>query len=298
MVDLTSINCEAIPMQALSLIRASKKVASVIVALGLLLTHSMQPVMAGDVLEKILDSGTLRVATDSNWPPQSFVNNNNEMDGFDVDVARQIAKRLGVRIEFITPSWDLIVAGNWRERWDLHVGSMKPDSKIGQRLKFPAVYYYTPSVIAVHREANSSDLSNLNGKTIGAGIGTSHEAYLRGKPVTDLGLTPPFMYLIKNAKIKTYEYPQDAIDDLSSGDGVVLHAVIAGMSTIMEAISKGSPIKIIGNPVFYEPLVISIEPGDREFHDKLAEIIREMHTDGTLSRLSIKWYDFDYSRTE
>ena len=298
MVDLTTGNCEAIAMQTFSPIQACKKAASVIAGLVLLLSHYLQPVVAGDVLEKTLASGTIRVATDSNWPPQSFIDDNNEMDGFDVDVARQIARRLGVKIKFITPSWDSIVAGDWRDRWDLHVGSMKPDSSIGERLGFPAVYYYIPSVIAVHQEANNSGISKLEGKTIGVGIGTSHEAYLLGKPVTDLQLTPPFTYLIKNAQIKTYEYPEDAIDDLASGNGVMLDAVIAGMPAIMDAISKGSPVKIIGNPVFYEPLVISIEPGDDEFHDKLAEIIHEMHADGTLSRLSVKWYDVDYSSTE
>ncbi len=72
---------------------------------------------------------TIKVATDANWPPQSFINNENEMDSFDVDVAREIAKRLGVGIEFITPSWDIITAGNWNGRWDLYVGSMTPTKK-------------------------------------------------------------------------------------------------------------------------------------------------------------------------
>lgn len=298
MVDLTSINCEAIPMHPFSPIRAGKKAARIIAGLTMLLSLYLQPVMAAEVLERILDSKTIKVATDSNWPPQSFINSNNEMDGFDVDVARQIAKRLGVAIEFVTPSWDLIVAGNWGDRWDLHVGSMKADSSIGKKLVFPAVYYYTPSVVAVRRQAHSSAVSDLSGKTIGVGIGTSHEAYLLGKPVIDLQLTPPVTYLIKNAEIKTYEYPEDAIDDLASGDAVVMDAVIAAMPTIMDSISKGSPIRIIGNPLFYEPLVISIEPGDDEFRDRLAEIIRAMHADGTLSRLSMKWYNLDYSSTK
>ncbi len=282
-------------MQPSSLIGAVIRAAKILAGLTFLLLHYVQPAMAGEVLDRVLDSGTIRVATDSNWPPQSFINDNDQMDGFDVDVARQIAKRLDVDISFVTPSWDLIVAGNWQDRWDIHVGSMKPNSSIAQRLEFPAVYYYIPSVIAVHRDANNTDISKLSGKTIGVGIGTSHEAYLLGKPVTDLKLTPPFTYLIKKPEIKTYEYPQDAIDALASGDGVVLDAVIAGMPTIMEAISNNSPIKIIGNPVFFEPSVISIEPGDREFRERIAEIIGEMHADGTLSRLSMKWYGVDYS---
>ncbi len=49
---------------------------------------------AGDVLDKIMSSKTLKVATDANWPPQSFINDKNEMDGFDAYVALELAKRL------------------------------------------------------------------------------------------------------------------------------------------------------------------------------------------------------------
>ena len=105
---------------------------------------------AGEVLDSIMAKKKLVVATDANWPPQSFINDKNEMDGFDVDVAREIAKRMGVSIEFITPSWDIITAGNWNRRWDLHVGSMTPTKKRAEMLAFPAVYYYTPEIGRAH----------------------------------------------------------------------------------------------------------------------------------------------------
>ena len=83
---------------------------------------SIGAAQAGAVLDSIMAKKSIMVATDANWPPQSFINDKNEMDGFDVDVAREIAKRMGVAIEFITPSWDIITAGNWNRRWDMHVG--------------------------------------------------------------------------------------------------------------------------------------------------------------------------------
>ncbi len=102
---------------------------------------SLTTVQAGEVLDSIMSTKLIKVATDSNWPPQSFINDKDKMDGFDVDVAREIAKRLGVDVEFVTPSWDLITAGSWNRRWDLHVGSMTPTQKRAEKLKFPAVYY-------------------------------------------------------------------------------------------------------------------------------------------------------------
>lgn len=98
-------------------------------AASLVLGLATLPVQAGEVLDRVLEAKLLKVATDANWAPQSFVNENNEMDGFDVDVGKEIGKRLGVEVEFVTPGWDIITAGNWQGRWDMHVGSMTPTAE-------------------------------------------------------------------------------------------------------------------------------------------------------------------------
>jgi hypothetical protein len=63
-----------------------------------------------------------------------------------------------------------------------------------------------------------------------------------------------------------------------------------------EAIKKGYPFRIVGSPVFYEPLAIAIEKNDKEFNDKLSEIVAAMKADGTLSKLSDKWFGVDYTK--
>lgn len=273
--------------------------AKIIIGAMLVFSSILSSSVAGDVLDNILSSRTLVVATDSNWPPQSFLNSNNEMDGFDVDVAREIARRLDVGIKFKTPSWDLIVSGDWQNRWDLHVGSLKPDKKLDSKLDFPAVYYYTPAVVSVHQSAAFRQVSDLNGKTIGAGIDTSYEAYLRKNLAADSKRAPPFSYLINNAKIKNYDNTEYALDELIKGNSAEIDAVIGGMPIILDTISnKKYPLKIVGDPVFYEPMVISIDKGDAQFSQKLNEIVSQMHADGTLSKLSIKWYRVDYSVTK
>ena len=81
---------------------------------------------AGVVYDYIKSNNELMIATDANWAPYSYINDAGEMEGFDVDVAREIAKRMGVEARFITPSWDIITSGNWNMRWDVSVGSMTP----------------------------------------------------------------------------------------------------------------------------------------------------------------------------
>ncbi|NOZ50564.1 MAG: transporter substrate-binding domain-containing protein, partial [Chloroflexi bacterium] len=76
------------------------------------------------MLDQVLESGKLVVSTDPNYAPQSFLNDAGELDGFDVNVAKEVAKRLGVKVEFVTPDWDMITGGNWSKRWDVSIGSM------------------------------------------------------------------------------------------------------------------------------------------------------------------------------
>jgi polar amino acid transport system substrate-binding protein len=258
---------------------------------------SFSTAQAGDVLDSITAKKVIKVATDANWPPQSFINDKNEMDGFDVDVAREIARRLGVEIEFITPSWDIITAGNWNGRWDMHVGSMTPTKVRAEKLAFPAVYYYTPAAVGVHKSSKISNVADLSGKKVGTGTGTTFELYLQGDLSIDAAGAPKFDYQISNPEIKSYETSTIALDDLRLGDGVRLDGVISSLPVFLEAIENGYPIKVIGDPIFYEPLAVTIDLGDAELNNKLKEIISWMRKDGTLTKLSKKWYGVDYATT-
>jgi len=259
---------------------------------------SIGAAQAGAVLDSIMAKKSIMVATDANWPPQSFINDKNEMDGFDVDVAREIAKRLGVAIEFITPSWDIITAGNWNRRWDMHVGSMTPTKKRAEKLAFPAVYYYTPAAVAVHKNSKISSISGLSGMKVGTGTGTTFELYLQGDLSIDAEGAPAFKYQISNPTIKSYETSTIALDDLRLGDGVRLDGVVSSLPVFLEAIENGYPIKVVGQPIFYEPLSVTIDLGDHELNHELEEIISAMRKDGTLSKISVKWYGVDYATTK
>ena len=274
------------------------KLVKTLLSAPLVASLSLGTAQAGEVLDNIMSKKTIKVATDANWPPQSFINDKNEMDGFDVDVAREIANRLGVEIEFITPSWDIITAGNWNRRWDLHVGSMTPTIKRAEKLAFPAIYYYTPAAVAVHKDSSVSTVSGLSGKKIGTGTNTTFELYLQKNLTIDAAGAPKFDFKINDANIKSYETSVIALDDLRLGDGVRLDGVVSSVPTIMEAINNGYPVKIIGDPIFYEPLAVTIDRGDTELDKKLKDIIGWMRKDGSLSKISVKWYGVDYATTK
>jgi len=253
---------------------------------------------AGEALDRIMDKKVLKVATDANWAPQSFLNDNNEMDGFDVDVAREIAKRMGVEVEFVTPAWDIITAGNWNGRWDVSVGSMTPTTARSKVLSFPATYYYTPAAAAAHKDSSAESVGDLSGKTIGATTASVFELYLQKDLTIDAEGVPAFEYQVEPAEIRSYKDSTAVMDDLRLGDGTRLDGMIGSLPALLNAIENNYPIKIVGDPVFYEPLAVAIDKGDAELNDKIAEIVADMQADGALTALSVKWYGVDYTSTK
>jgi polar amino acid transport system substrate-binding protein len=76
-------------------------------------------------------------------------------------------------------------------------------------------------------------------------------------------------------------------------DGVELDGFIDYLPVIMDLIKQGKPFKIVGKPLYRVPQAIAIEPGDPELADVFKKIIDDMHKDGALSKLSLKWVAFD-----
>jgi polar amino acid transport system substrate-binding protein len=237
--------------------------------------------------------GVIRVATDPAYPPQSsFDEATNTWEGFDIDVANEISKRLGLTkpVDWQTPSWDIITAGSWNDRWDVSVGSMTVTEDRAKVLDFTDPYYYTPAGLAVQQGSSITSIDQLAGKTIGVCGACTYESYLN-RDLNIPGYTPTYV-VPENITLKTYDTDSTAIQDLALGR---LDAVMSAVPTLQGAIDKGKPIQLLGDPVFFEPLAVAIDKSapldDTTLVAKISEIIDAMHADGTLSELSKKWYD-------
>lgn len=249
----------------------------------------------GDELAAICAKGTLVVSTDPKYPPQSSLDETTgKYVGFDIDVATEIARRLGVQISFVAPSWETITAGTWNGRWDMSVGSMTPTDDRQKVLDFSQPYYYTPAVVVVNK-ANTSVhnlATDLDGKKIGVCSSCTYEQYLN-KTLAIKGFT--FNFMIDNAQTVGYPTDTNALDDLALGDGVRLDAAMTSLTTAQGYIDSGKPVKIVGKPVFYEPLAAAIDKSSSSdptsFAKAVNTIVGQMHADGTLTRLSKKWYN-------
>ena len=267
--------------------------------IGMMVCMAGTSVADQTVLEQILAAGKIKISTDANYAPQSYLNDKGELEGFDISVAREMSKRLGVKVKFITPDWDLITAGKWGKRWDVSIGSMTPTAERKQALLFSMPYYSSPAQFAVHKKNTTiKTLGDLAGKRIGIASETTNERYLQRNLKIE-GVNIVFQTW-EPGELKTYPTDANHIEDLTLGDGARLDAVFTSRQTLAEAIEsgcgKGCPIKMLGEPPYYEPLCFALDKSRANSETllaKLNEILKGMYADGTLVKLSMQFYKTD-----
>jgi polar amino acid transport system substrate-binding protein len=269
------------------------------IAAGLLIAIGI--IVAGSILQsrtggQVAAHRELRVATNSGWLPQSYLDEHNQLVGFDIDVAREIASRLGMKAIFETPEFSAMTGGHWHGRWDMAVGSVTPTKARSQVVDFAGIYYYSPYVFAVNKSSAATKFEDLDGKEIGVETGTTSEDYIRRRLQIDAPDSPPVEYVVNPGGVRTYADSMLPFDDLRLGDGVRLDAVIAPEQTVLRAIENGYPIRILpGGYAFREPLTVITDKGNPTWTARVATIIEAMKADGTLRTLTTKWYGKDYS---
>ena len=270
------------------------------------------PTAVPDLLADVKSRGYLIVSTDPNYEPQSFLNTAGtrpadtpcpsdtlttaEMQGFDVDVAAELAKRLGVGICFATPDWDMITAGNWADKWDVSVGSMTITPERQKVLDFTTAYYYTPAEIAVASDAGVGSMADLDGKALCAGASTTYESWLTGTldlPASSIYAQPP-----ANVTVVSLPTDQECAQAIQAGRRDFVGYVTSG-TVIDSNIAAGLTVTKLTGAVFAEELAVAVDKAHTKPIDTLVStldgFVKEMHSDGTLTSLSTKWFKVDLS---
>jgi len=250
--------------------------------------------VAGGLLDKVLKAGKLVVSTDPNYAPQSEQLPDGSYQGFDIDTATEIGKRLGVRVEFVTPKWEVITAGGWSGRWDISVGSMTITADRQKILDFSPPYYYTPAQMAASKASGITTLDGLAGKTVCAGKSTTYLDWLSGKKL-DFGTLSPTTTPPAGVKTVSLDTDADCPQTWAAGRND-FQGWLSSSTTVQGAIDKGLPVVKVGDPVYAEPLAVAVDksgPNDSDFVARLTDIVNAMHADGTLTASSMKWFKAD-----
>jgi polar amino acid transport system substrate-binding protein len=262
-------------------------------ALALCLTAQAR---AGETLDRVRTTGVLNDLVISDYPPFGFINERNELDGFDVDVARAVADRLGVTLKLATPGWETIVSGRWQGRWDVCICSMSPTADRAKALDFPVRYYSSPAYLIVHKDETAiRSVADISGKRVGVGMGSTYENYLNrtlvipgGKPVEF-----PFHDVMLVPGDETVNFR-----NLALGPGLRLDAIVSDLATAKGNIAATHALKIVGDALYAEPNDVATDKGDPEWDAEIARVIGELKADGTLGRISRKWFDTDLTNDE
>ena len=243
-----------------------------------------------DLLAKIKAAGVIKVGTDPAYPPQSELKPDGTFEGFDIDVANEIGKRLGVKVKFDTPDFTVVEAGKWAGRFDISVGSVTITEARKSVLDFTEPYYFTPAQLTATKASGITTLDGLAGKTICVGAGTTYFQWLEGTLKLGDGSVPA--PIPAGAKATTVKTDKDCALSAQSGRHD-FEGWLSSSTTVADAIKGGAPFVNVGDPVFFEPLAIATDkagPPHAELQAALGKIIKDMHTDGTLSTFSKKWF--------
>jgi polar amino acid transport system substrate-binding protein len=247
-----------------------------------------------DLLSDVRKRGTLLISTDADYEPLSFRSPDGSWHGFDIDVGRELARRLGVRAQFLDINFDVISGGNWNGRWDVNVDSMTITRDRQRVLYFTEPYYYIPASFVVNKASRAATIGDLTGKRIGVGVATTYQAYLEGHlDLTDENILIP----APQARALPYDTDQLALNDLALGDGVRLDAVLTSYPFARYQIKQGHPFRVLGSPVYYEEAAIATDKNSpldpKRFYEAVNAAVDAMHKDGFLPRLSEKYFGVD-----
>jgi polar amino acid transport system substrate-binding protein len=263
---------------------------AVVLVAGLVLVasacgHSSKPTTALDRFKKILGhaptgvareiavKGELAVADDGNYQPQSWIDKNGKLQGFDVDVADKVGELLGVKVTFTNPTWDAVPGGLRSGAFDVSIGSLAPTAELQALIDFTDPYYFTGGQLAVKQGTPPIlNAAGLSGKIVGAGAQTTFFYWLRSHT---------------SATVKAFTTEADAFPQLKDG---TLTAIMAAQPTLRQAIKSGEPFVLSGSPLFYQGLAFGVRKNEPDLKAVLDYAIRTMRSDGSLSRLSKEWF--------
>ena len=238
----------------------------------------------GDLLSQIQANGTITVAMEGTWAPWTYHDENDNLVGYDVEVATKIAEKLGVEPKFVEGEWDGLLAGLDAGRYDIMVNGVDITPERAEKYDFSTPYAYTRTAVITQKDNDSiKTLEDLNGKTTANTISSTYAelAEQYGATVTGVDdLNQTFELLLSdridatlNAEVTYYDYMKEHPD---------ANAKIAVLTADANEVA------------------IPMRKGDETATLRAAidTAIEEMRADGTLKELSEKYFGTDISTNE
>jgi len=254
-------------------------IAIVIIAAGVILMINMSKAKENiNTLQYIVNKGELVLGLDDSFPPMGFRDENNNIVGFDIDVAKEVCKRMGISLKLQPISWEAneqeLNSGNIDCIWN----GMSVNSEREANMTLSEPYMENTMILVVLKNSGYSSADNLKGKNIGVQSGSTAQQILEESD-----------FYNQIGKVISYSDNITAFMDLETGqiNAVFLDSVLANYYIT----SKGKNYAVLSDGIAYkEDYAIGFRKGDTELRDKIQEILGDMKKDGALAEISQKWF--------
>lgn len=234
-------------------------------------------------LENLKKRGVFVLGLDDSFPPLGFRDEANNIVGYDIDLAKEVSKRLGVEFKAQPINWDAkeqeLSTGNIDCIWN---GLTITDER-KSKLSFTKPYLNNAQVLVVKNDSGFETLADFKGKKIGLQGGSSAQ--------DAVDANPDFKSSLK--EIVPFEQNLLALTDLSIGgvDGVVMDIVVAEYSIK----TANLPLHTLSQPLSKEEYGIAFRKNDLKLTAEVQKILEEMAADGTVAQICAKWFGNDIS---
>ncbi|MGF6899692.1 cystine ABC transporter substrate-binding protein [Paraburkholderia sp. GAS348] len=236
---------------------------------------------ADDLLDQVKQRGTLRVGLEGTFPPFNSKAPSGELVGYDVDIAKAVAAKLGVKPEFVTTEWSGIIAGLQANKFDVIVNQVGITDARKQALDFSPPYTYSAAQLIQRKDDTRQfkSLDDLKGKKLGVGLGTNYMDMAKS---------------VQGIDVKTYPGAPEYLRDLAAGR---LDAALNDRLMLAYLMKNSQlPLRTGATVGAGNPSGIPFRKGNPKFAKAIDDAMSQLQADGTFSKISDKWFGIDVSK--
>ncbi|EJF81799.1 transporter substrate-binding domain-containing protein [Bartonella doshiae] len=232
---------------------------------------------------QLADAKTLRIASEGSYPPFSYINSNNKLQGFDIDISYALCKKINVECSITTQDFEGMIPGLLAKKYDVIIASLALTEERLKKIDFTDAYYNTALAIIIAKDSEIKEISAqaFKGKNLGVQSNTTQAAYAEDH------------YASEGVNIKLYPTAIEVSRDLLS------HRLDLIIFDKLQALNwlenEGRDCcKLLGTLEGTEfPIAIALRKNNSDLKNKLNAAIKEIRLDGTYDKIMKKYFTFD-----
>jgi len=229
-------------------------------------------------LERILKRGELLIGTESGYPPFEMTDKKGNIVGFDIDIAKEMAKAMGVKLKIVNTAFDGIIPALTTEKFDIIISGMTTTQERNLKINFSDSYMVVGQAILINKkhEGKITSYKELNDEKyiVTSKIGTTGEQAIKR--------------LMPNAEYKSFEEASTAALEVvaDKADAMVYDLPFCAVFIANQGKDKAV---FLNEPFTYEPLAFGVRKGDPDFLNWLNNFLQQLKNDGRYDKIYDKW---------